>query len=110
MGTGRLLLWALGGRSSVGARALRKFLTRDQAAAWQSKIEQALEDKRDVWGIHGWGYVGKHPRIRVAVRVEQRLLAPSTPATTLRWRDGNGRVVTLKVAIEASHDRLGDCL
>ncbi|MGB1013540.1 MAG: hypothetical protein ACPG4T_05340 [Nannocystaceae bacterium] len=88
-----------------GALALRKFLTRHQATAWQSQIEQALADKRDVWGIHGWGYVGKHPRIRVAVRVDQRLVAPDNPATTLRWRDDTGRVVTIKVAIEASHDR-----
>jgi len=86
---------------------LRKFLTRDQAAAWQSHIEQALADKREAWGIHGWGYVGKHPRIRVAVRVDQRLVAVSNPATTLRWTDAKGRVVTLKVAIEASHDRQG---
>ncbi len=82
---------------------MRKFLTRKQAVAWQSKIEEALTDKREEWGIHGWGFVGKHPRLRVAVRVERRLIAPATAAGVLTFRDEQGRSISLKVAVEASH-------
>ncbi len=82
---------------------MRKYLTRTQAVAWRERIEAALARKRDTWGIHGWGFVGKHPRLRVAVRVPQRLIAPTTAAGALKFRYDGGRLITLKVAVEASH-------
>ena len=81
---------------------MRRYLHEQQAIAWRDAIGEAIAARRDAWGVHGWGFVGRSPKIRVAVRVERRMLTPKTPIDRLTFTV-DGEAVTIKQMVEASH-------
>ena len=84
---------------------VKKYLSAPQVRRLHSQIESALRERAKSWGMHGWGYVGRAPRIRVAIRVPYKLHNPATPAASIPLSMGRSGRFQLKVAVEASYAR-----
>lgn len=77
----------------------------DELLRARASIERQLERVQDSWGIRGWSFVGRSPRIRVQVHVDVMVKNPGVAASKLRLPPsiGGGE---LKVAIAATHAHL----
>jgi hypothetical protein len=80
----------------------RKYLTAEEYRKCESQIRKAISKQLESWLGHGWSVSGKGNRLRVKLRVDQRLLRPRLPVGTIPLSI-NGKRTLLKLAVEASH-------